>query len=265
MSIGRSCCARRAARRYEDAPSAGGGPPWWPWRGWTAGAAWPPTGAAGTVGERRLEDALQFGGLVAGQLAAGDFAADQIVDLRLEIVGRGSGAAGLVARPARLQRGIDIGQRRRQRVLVGRTDGAGSYFGLQLSLQLLKRRLVGGAEAAEIEVMMAPRNVQGMMRMSGTRIRVKCFDGRVNDLNEVFSRGPWPVARIARVARKHSETKILRGLPQISTKGQHGPADTQYPCRRGRPRNADADREISAHQFLQRDHRDRRPRDGRAR
>ena len=49
-------------------------------------------GAAGTtrtVGERGLEDALQLGRLVAGQLAAGDFAVDQVVDLRFEIGGRG--------------------------------------------------------------------------------------------------------------------------------------------------------------------------------
>ena len=43
---------------------------------------------AGTVGERRLEDALQFGGLIAGQLAAGYFAGNQVVDLRLQIAGR---------------------------------------------------------------------------------------------------------------------------------------------------------------------------------
>src|SRR3954454_939083 len=90
------------------------------------------TGIAGTVGERGLEDALQLGGLVAGQFAAGNFAVDEIVDLRLEIAGRGSRATGLVARAPRLQRGIDIRQRRRQSILIGRTDSAGIYFGLQL-------------------------------------------------------------------------------------------------------------------------------------
>src|SRR6267154_348228 len=74
---------------------------------------------AGTVGERGLEHALQFGGLVAGQLAAGDFALDQVVNLGLQIAGWFC-AAGLVAGPAALQRGIDIGQGGRQRVLVGR-------------------------------------------------------------------------------------------------------------------------------------------------
>src|SRR5882757_8107051 len=76
--------------------------------------------AAGAVGESGLEDALQFGGLIAGQLAAGDLALDQIVDLGFQVIGRGSRPDGLVAGAAGLDRGIDIGQRRRQRVLVGR-------------------------------------------------------------------------------------------------------------------------------------------------
>src|ERR1700676_4000459 len=97
---------------------------------------------ARAVGERGLEHALQFGGLVAGQLAAGDFALDQVVDLGFQIAGWFC-ATGLVAGPAALQRGIDIGQGGRQRVLVGGADGARSYFRLQLSLQLLERRLVG--------------------------------------------------------------------------------------------------------------------------
>ena len=49
----------------EDAPSAGGGPPRPP-----GGGAGAPASPAGTVGEGGLEDALQFGGLIAGQLAA---------------------------------------------------------------------------------------------------------------------------------------------------------------------------------------------------
>jgi len=40
----------------------------------TAGTRSIAVGAAGTVGEGGLEDALQFGGLVAGQLARGDLA-----------------------------------------------------------------------------------------------------------------------------------------------------------------------------------------------
>src|SRR5882672_8275449 len=100
----------------------------------TAGTA-RSAGPTGAIGEGGLEDALQFGGLVAGQLAAGDFAVDQVVDFGLQIIRRRSGAAGLVAGPALLQRGIDIGQGGRQRVLIGRTDGARSYFRLQLSLQ----------------------------------------------------------------------------------------------------------------------------------
>ena len=99
--------------------------------------------AAGTVGEGGLEDALQFGGLIAGQLAAGNFAGDKVVDLRFEIGGRGVACRWPVAGTAGLHRRIDIGQRRRQRVLVGRADGAGIDFGQQLILQLLERRLVG--------------------------------------------------------------------------------------------------------------------------
>src|SRR5205823_14779309 len=94
--------------------------------------------ATGTVGKGRLEDALQLGGLVAGQLAAGHFAGDQIVDLRLQVVGRRSGAAGLIAGPAALQRRVDVGERRRQGVLIGRSDRAGCYFSLQLGLQFLQ-------------------------------------------------------------------------------------------------------------------------------
>ena len=60
----------------------------------TAGAACV-AGAAGAVGEGRREDALQLGGLIAGQLAAGHFAGNQAVDLRLEIAGSGVGAAAL--------------------------------------------------------------------------------------------------------------------------------------------------------------------------
>jgi hypothetical protein len=56
--------------------------------------------SAGAVGERGLEHALQFGGLVAGQLAAGDFAIDEVVDPGFEIAGRRPGAARLVAGPA---------------------------------------------------------------------------------------------------------------------------------------------------------------------
>src|ERR1700681_4107473 len=96
----------------------------------TAGA----TRTTGAIGERCLEDALQFGGLVAGQLAAGHFASNQVVDLRLQIAGRGPCAASRITRPAALQRGVDVGQRGRERVLIGRADGAGVYFCLQLIL-----------------------------------------------------------------------------------------------------------------------------------
>ena len=92
------------------------------------------TGATGAIGERCLEDPLQFGGLIAGQLAAGHFAGNQVVDLRLQIAGRGPCAASRIARPAALQRGVDVGQRGGERVLIGRADGAGFYFCLQLIL-----------------------------------------------------------------------------------------------------------------------------------
>src|SRR5258708_15393529 len=61
------------------------------------GATWT-AGATGAIGERCLEDALQFGGLIAGQLAAGHFAGNQVVDLRLQIAGRGPCAASRIAR-----------------------------------------------------------------------------------------------------------------------------------------------------------------------
>ena len=75
------------------------GPPGPRWRKATArstrtAGAGRVAGAAGAVGERRLEDALQLGGLIAGQLAAGHFAGNQGVDLRLQVAGRGIGAAG---------------------------------------------------------------------------------------------------------------------------------------------------------------------------
>ena len=49
----------------------------------TTGAVGPSwsTGASGALGERLLEDALQLGGLIAGQLAAGHFVRNQAVDL----------------------------------------------------------------------------------------------------------------------------------------------------------------------------------------
>ena len=60
------------------------------WRGGSRRGA----GSAGgrrrarTVGERCAEDALQFGGLRAGQFAARYFAGNQGVDLRLQVAGR---------------------------------------------------------------------------------------------------------------------------------------------------------------------------------
>ena len=45
-----------------------------------------------TAGECVLEDALQFGGLLGGQLAARNFAGDQAVDLRLDVAGSGMAA-----------------------------------------------------------------------------------------------------------------------------------------------------------------------------
>src|SRR5260370_7462014 len=73
---------------------------------WQTGAA--RTRRAGTaIGKRRLEDALQLGGLIAGQLATGHFARDQVVDLGLQISGRRGCAAARTARAAALQRGVD--------------------------------------------------------------------------------------------------------------------------------------------------------------
>ena len=99
---------------------------------------------AGTIGKSVREHTLQFRRLRAGQFATGNFAGNQVIDLRLQIAGRRTGAAGRSsdAGTAALQRGIDIGQRGGQRALVGRTDGAGRHFRLQFVLQLLQRRKV---------------------------------------------------------------------------------------------------------------------------
>ena len=54
--------------------------------------------AARAVGEGCRENALQLGGLIAGQLAAGHFAGNQAVDLRLQVAGCGNGSAAGAAR-----------------------------------------------------------------------------------------------------------------------------------------------------------------------
>src|SRR4051812_43481843 len=97
-------------------------------------------GPAGTIGESVLEDILQFGGLVAGQLPAGHFAGDQAVDFRFHGIRRRPGAGGLVAGAAGLQRAIDVRERRGQGVLVARIDLACGYFRLELFLEQLQRR-----------------------------------------------------------------------------------------------------------------------------
>src|SRR5258708_20144173 len=65
-------------------------------------------GAIRTIGERGLEHTLQLSRLVAGHLAAGDFALNEVVDLRFEIARRRLGAARLVAGLARFTRRIDL-------------------------------------------------------------------------------------------------------------------------------------------------------------
>src|ERR1700761_2614869 len=115
---------------------------------WTAGRRGRAGRTAGTrARESRRKYALQFGRLVRGQLAARHLVGNQGADLGLNVAGRivGRTAAAAAARAAAittLQRRIDVGERRRQRTLVTRTDGARIHFGLQLGLQHLQRRLV---------------------------------------------------------------------------------------------------------------------------
>src|SRR5262249_53040443 len=122
----RATCGRRTIRRRRPAGAAGS------------------ASATMSLCEGGLEDALQFGGLIAGELAAGYLTLDQSVDLRLQFAARGFGATRLIARLVGLKRRVDIVERRRQRRLVGRTDRAGRDLRLQFVLQLLKRRFVGG-------------------------------------------------------------------------------------------------------------------------
>ena len=71
----------------------GAGAAWTPDPRWSAACRRGVCSTAGrrrarTIGERCAEDALQFGGLRAGQFAARYFAGNQGVDLRLQIAGR---------------------------------------------------------------------------------------------------------------------------------------------------------------------------------
>src|ERR1700761_2751792 len=112
---------------------------------WTAGRRGRAGRTAGTrAGESRRKYTLQFGRLVRGQLAARHLVGNQGADLGLDVAGRivGLTAAARAAAITTLQRRIDVGERRRQRTLVTRTDGARIHFGLQLGLQHLQRRLV---------------------------------------------------------------------------------------------------------------------------
>ena len=141
LVLGELLHLRQTRRRWADRHGRHGGHE--PVTGHRAARAAGATGPAGTVGEAALKTPCNSvaWSLVSLPLETSPLMRSSILDLRSP--GDGSRAAGLVAGAARLQRGIDIGQRRRQRVLIGRTDGAGSYFGLQLILQLLERRLVG--------------------------------------------------------------------------------------------------------------------------
>src|ERR1700680_5065243 len=70
------------------------------------------------------------------------------------------------------------------------------------------------------------------------------------------------VSMLPRIARLRSEIFRNKNPPTISPNHRQGPhrhgIAAQYPPGGRRPRNAGADREISAYQRLQRDHGDRR-------
>ena len=100
----------------------------------------------------------------------------------------------------------------------------------------------------------------GDREFQGTR--TERSERRASDLNEIFLPSPAPVALYCpRPSGNIRKQKSFAHAPKSWTRGRHGPADAQYPRRRGRPRDADADREISARQRLQRRNRERRPRD----
>ena len=63
-------------------------------------------------------------------------------------------------------------------------------------------------------------------------------------------------------ARNIQKQKSFVCCPKSQAKDPHGHGDAEHSCRRRRPRDADADREISAHQRLQRDDGERRTRNG---
>src|SRR6266481_712546 len=97
--------------------------------------------------------------------------------------------------------------------------------------------------------MIAPRFLE-----SSQRGRARRADGRVNELNETCSPPRRPVAPCCPArARNIGKQKSFAAGPESPTKGRYGPGSTQYPRRRGRPRDADTDREIFAYQRLQRD------------
>src|SRR6185369_12872448 len=86
-----------------------------------------------------------------------------------------------------------------QGVLVGRRDGTGFYFGQQLILQLLERRLVGLGRGRRDRGHDSSKGWSGdSSRYAGTRI-----DRRAPGLNEVFRPPP---RLLPGVAPSHSET-----------------------------------------------------------
>jgi hypothetical protein len=113
----------------EDAPSAGGGPPGPP----PGGGPPAPPGPLAKAALKTPCSSVAWS-LVSLPLETSPAIRSSIFDLSWSGEGRV---------PTRLHRGIDIGQGRRQGVLVRRTDGAGIDFREQLILQLLQWRLTG--------------------------------------------------------------------------------------------------------------------------
>src|SRR4029077_17299832 len=108
--------------------------------------------------------------------------------------------------------------------------------------------------------MIAPGIAQGIRGFQGTHTERP--EPRACDLNEVFSPAPSPVALYCPSPPGNiRKQKSFAQATESSTKGGHGPGTAEHSVRRRRPGDADADREISARQRLQRHDSKRRPRD----